>query len=176
MDLNLDAPRISSMAMLFGHFCEAVNSEKTGQPSLRRICQVRLDLTFFRTSSRHLEELKNIFWSWSTSNSWINEVHSLGMDTFFKKGLHRPLSLFIFGLFKQNYNILQQMNVKNMSIQYIAPGFKPTTSRDESSPITTRPGLPPSEWTLNCEWRPRGPDWLFTVLAFKTWWSVRLQF
>ena len=164
------------MAMLFGHFCEAVNSEKTGQPSLRRICQVRLDLTFFRTSSRHLEELKNIFWSWSTSNSWINEVHSFGMDTFFKKGLHRPLCLFIFGLFKQNYNILQQMNVKNMSIQYIAPGFKPTTSRDESSPITTRPGLPPSEWTLNCEWRPRGPDWLFTVLAFKTWWSVRLQF
>ena len=83
---------------------------------------------------------------------------TLSVLLLFKNAQPRPLSLFIFGLFKQNYNILQQMNVKNMSIQYIAPGFKPTTSRDESSPITTRPGLPPSEWTLNCEWRPRGPD------------------
>ena len=38
---------------------------------------------------------------------------------------------FIFGLFKQSsIQILQQINVKNVnSIQYMAPGFEPTTSR-----------------------------------------------
>ena len=30
-----------------------------------------------------------------------------------------------------------------MSIQYTVPGFEPTTLEHESSPITTRPGLPP---------------------------------
>ena len=36
--------------------------------------------------------------------------------------------LFIFGLFKQTIQFLQQMNVKNvMSIQYPAPGFEPMT-------------------------------------------------
>ena len=35
---------------------------------------------------------------------------------------------FIFGLFKQTIQYLQQINVKNvMSIQYPAPGFEPTT-------------------------------------------------
>ena len=31
-----------------------------------------------------------------------------------------------------------------MSIQYTAPGFEPTTCEHELSPMTTRPGLPPS--------------------------------
>ena len=36
--------------------------------------------------------------------------------------------LFIFSLFKQTIQFLQQINVKNvMSIQYPAPGFEPTT-------------------------------------------------
>ena len=36
---------------------------------------------------------------------------------------------FIFDLFKPIIQFLQQFNVKNdMSIQYTAPGFKPTTS------------------------------------------------
>ena len=30
-----------------------------------------------------------------------------------------------------------------MSIQYMAPGFEPTTFPTESSPINTRAGLPP---------------------------------
>ena len=39
-----------------------------------------------------------------------------------------PASFFIFGLFKQTIQFLQQMNVKNVkSIQYPAPGFEPTT-------------------------------------------------
>ena len=36
---------------------------------------------------------------------------------------------FIFGLFKQRIQFLQQTNVKNvMSIQYMVPGFEPMTS------------------------------------------------
>ena len=38
--------------------------------------------------------------------------------------------LFVSGLFKQKIQFLQQINVKNdMSIQYMAAGFEPTTSR-----------------------------------------------
>ena len=37
--------------------------------------------------------------------------------------------VFIFGLFKQKIQFLQQVNVKNvMTIQYTALGFEPTTS------------------------------------------------
>ena len=37
---------------------------------------------------------------------------------------------FIFGLFKQTAQFLQQINVKNVkSIPYMVLGFKPTTSR-----------------------------------------------
>ena len=58
-------------------------------------------------------------------------------------GQIRPLLSFIFGLFKQTIQFLR-LNVRNvMSIQYIAPGFEPTTFQTESSPVTTRPGLPP---------------------------------
>ena len=50
----------------------------------------------------------------------------------------------MFGLFKQSIPFLQQINVKNVSpVEYTAPGFKPSTSQHESSPITTRPRLPP---------------------------------
>ena len=51
----------------------------------------------------------------------------------------------MFGLFKQIIQFLQQINVKNvqMSIQYMAPRFEPMIFKNESSPITTRPGLPP---------------------------------
>ena len=52
---------------------------------------------------------------------------------------------FIFGLFKQTTQFLQQIKVKNvMSIQLMAQGFKPTTSEHESSPITTRTRAPKS--------------------------------
>ena len=53
-----------------------------------------------------------------------------------------PASFCFFQSFQTNNTIFQQINVK-MSIQYKALGFEPTTSQHESSPITTRPGLPP---------------------------------
>ena len=40
------------------------------------------------------------------------------------------------------YNKSMRKNVQ-VSIQYMAPGFEPMTYLHESSPITTRPGLPP---------------------------------
>ena len=40
------------------------------------------------------------------------------------------LFLFIFWLFKQTIQFLQQINVKNeVAIQYTVPGFEPTTSQ-----------------------------------------------
>ena len=59
-----------------------------------------------------------------------------------KIGPTRPLFLFIFGLFKQTIQFLQQMNVKNvMSIQYLGWDSNPRPLERESTPITTRPGL-----------------------------------
>ena len=69
-----------------------------------------------------------------------------------------PLPLFrLFSVFfKQTLiQFLQQINVKNdISIQYTAKGFEPTTSEQYLSPIITRPGIPPFQhkvWlTLEC--------------------------
>ena len=64
---------------------------------------------------------------------------------FFKNGPTHASYSFIFSLFKQTIQFLEQINVNNvMSIQYTAPGFEPT----KSSPITTRPGLPPNSLSL----------------------------
>ena len=53
---------------------------------------------------------------------------SLLLTIFFKNGPNPASFLFIFGLFKQAIQFLQQINVKNvMSIQYPVPGFEPTT-------------------------------------------------
>ena len=67
---------------------------------------------------------------------------------FLKNGQTPALFSFIFSLFKQTIQFLQQINVKNvMSIQYTVPGFEPATFRRESPPITTRPGpLPHVLW------------------------------
>ena len=47
---------------------------------------------------------------------------------FFKNGPSSASISFIFVFFKQALQFLQQINAKtNMSIQYTAPGFKPTT-------------------------------------------------
>ena len=51
-------------------------------------------------------------------------------QSFFLKWANPASFLFIFGLFQTNINtILQQINVKKMSIQYTAPGFEPMTFR-----------------------------------------------
>ena len=60
---------------------------------------------------------------------------------FSKNGPTLASLLFIFGLFKQTINFLQQINVNNvMSIQYKVPGFEPTTSW--TWVVSHRPGLP----------------------------------
>ena len=51
---------------------------------------------------------------------------------------------FIFGLFKQNhYNFLQQINVKKCPSSIRRWDSNPQPFEHDSSPITTRPGLPP---------------------------------
>ena len=57
---------------------------------------------------------------------------------------------FIFGLFKQTIIFLQQINVKcPSSIRYRDSNPRPLDR--ESTPITTRPGLPPNEHVCACE-------------------------
>ena len=55
------------------------------------------------------------------------------------------LFLFIYGLFKQTIKFLQQMNVKKSCPSSIWHwDSNPQPLEHESSPITTRPGLPPN--------------------------------
>ena len=50
-------------------------------------------------------------------------------DSFFLNGPTQASFSFIYTLFKQTIQFSQQINVKNViSIQYTAPGFKPSTS------------------------------------------------
>ena len=58
------------------------------------------------------------------------KVHFCGLNFWelFLKWANPGLFFVYFRSFQTNNTILQQMNVKNvMSIQYPAPGFKPTT-------------------------------------------------
>ena len=65
-------------------------------------------------------------------------VYHLGHLLFYM-GHDRPL--YLFGLFKQTIQILQQIHVKKMFIQH--PDSNSWPSEYESPPLTTRPGLPP---------------------------------
>ena len=58
-------------------------------------------------------------------------VHQVVVDNelWLDKNIYLKMGLFIFGLFKQTINFLQQINVKKLSILYTSPGFEPTTSR-----------------------------------------------
>ena len=60
----------------------------------------------------------------------VTDVYLKLHQIFFKKtGQSRPLFRLFLAFFKQ-FNVLQQINVKNvMSIQYTVPGFEPTTIR-----------------------------------------------
>ena len=53
--------------------------------------------------------------------------------------------LFIFGLFKQTIQLLQQINVKKCPSSIRRWDSNPRPLERESTPITTRPGLPPRE-------------------------------
>ena len=52
--------------------------------------------------------------------------------------------LFIFGLFKQTIQFLQQINVKKCPSSIRRWDSNPRPLERESTPITTRPGLPPT--------------------------------
>ena len=59
-------------------------------------------------------------------------------------GQPRPLSSFIFGLFKQtSLQILQQITVKKCPSRLQCQDLNPRPLVYESPSITTRPGLPP---------------------------------
>ena len=71
----------------------------------------------------------------SFSSSWLPLIFLNGPT---------PASLsFIFSLFKQTVQFLQQINVKKCPSSIGRQDSKPRPFKHESSPITTRPGLPP---------------------------------
>ena len=57
-------------------------------------------------------------------------------------GQPQPLFLFIFGLFRQTFQMFTTNICEKMSIQDMVPGFEPRPLECESPPIITRPGLP----------------------------------
>ena len=64
---------------------------------------------------------------------------------FLKIGPTPASFLFIFGLFKQTIQFLQQINVKKCPSSIRRWDSNPRPLERESTPITTRPGLPPFE-------------------------------
>ena len=66
---------------------------------------------------------------------------------FFLNGPTRASFPFIFGLFKQTLQFLQQIDVKKCPSSIQRQDLNPRTFIHESSPITTRPELPPF---INC--------------------------
>ena len=70
------------------------------------------------------------------------------MKPFFKIGPTPASFLFIFGLFKQTIQFLQQINVKKCPSSIRRWDSNPRPLERESTPITTRPGLPPIYETL----------------------------
>ena len=70
------------------------------------------------------------------------------MMQFFKKWANPVLFLFIFSLFKQTIQYLQQINVKKCPSSMWCRDLNPQLLKHESSPITTRPGLLPNDAKL----------------------------
>ena len=71
-------------------------------------------------------------------------------NIFIKRSLLRLFSVF----FQQTIEFLQQFNLKkcpNVHPVYSAGIWTPRPFEQESSPITTRPGLPPSEYNVSLE-------------------------
>ena len=65
-------------------------------------------------------------------------------EIFLKMGQPRPLFLFIFGLFRQTLQIFRTNICENFPSSIWCRDLNPQPLEGESSPITTRPGLPPS--------------------------------
>ena len=81
-----------------------------------------------RFQNHHQDVLRGLAGAHQAQENQV-QVTTLSNLTFvLKMDQPRPLFTFIFSLFKQTTQFLQQINVKNvMSIQYLPPGFKPMT-------------------------------------------------
>ena len=71
-----------------------------------------------------------------------NQEEGIKENCFSKMGQPRPLFSFIFGLFQTNNEFLQQINLKKCPSCGRRWDSNLQPLKHESSPITTRPGLP----------------------------------
>ena len=78
-------------------------------------------------------------------NQLAQQKFNADIFIFLKMGQPRPLFSFIFGLFKQTLQFLQQLYVKKCPSSIRCRDSNPRPSECESLPITTRPGLPPPD-------------------------------
>ena len=87
---------------------------------------------------------------WRHPNIFLIFHRNCSPMTFFKKmGQPQPLFRFIFGLFKQTLQFLQQIYVKKCPSSKWCWESNPWPLDRESLPITTRPGLPPFTYDFN---------------------------
>ena len=80
----------------------------------------------------------------------------------FFKWANPGLFLFIFSLFKQTLQFLQQINVKKCHVHPVSGAGIRTHDllERESPPITTRPGLPPKRDLYRLvKWSPTNQSW-----------------
>ena len=88
-----------------------------------------------------LLEICRILWFWS---GLLRQIILSIIDSVKFKNRPTPASfLFIFGLFNQTLQFLQQIYVKKCPSSIRYRDLNPWPSERESPPITTRPGLPP---------------------------------
>ena len=73
----------------------------------------------------------------------IKDIVVCNDDEIFLNCANPGLFFIYFCLLKHTSQILQQIGLQKMSIQYTVLGFELTTFGHESPLITTRPGLPP---------------------------------
>ena len=85
-----------------------------------------------------------------------NNLDFFSLKVLLKNGPTPASFSFIFGLSNKHYKFLQQIYVKKCPSSIRCQDSNPRPSKRESSPITTRPGLPPknvnslSEYSLSC--------------------------
>ena len=135
----------STQAPTFGReSCKKPKKKKSSTPSLSvflKFWRERKNKLFLRFSNKTESAFR---YSRMTMTLFRTILWLLLVNSFFKNGPTPASFLFIFGLFKQkSLQFLQQINVKKCPSSIWCWDWNPRPFEHESSPITTRPGLPP---------------------------------
>ena len=112
-------------------------SVKRALDSVLQICE--LVFQFWQLHTKKLSKTVS-----ETCAKWLQF-----MMKFLKMVQSRPLDCLFLVFLNKPIQLLQQINVKNVHSVYGCRDSNPQPFENESSPITTRPGIPP--YCCNCE-------------------------